>query len=283
MSAPPSPHPKPLVLCADDYALRAGVTRGILALLAQGRLSATSAMVLSPRWAEDARRLRDGRHGADVGLHLDMTSPFAIAAGHGRPLGALMRQALLGGVPRVQARTIVARQLDAFEAHWQAPPDFIDGHQHVQQFPGLRDALVEAIGRRYPRRKPWLRISRTPPAQQSIKSRVIAALGAGLLENRAMAAGIPHAHWLSGVYNFDGDLPAYARRMRRWLAQAPAATVLMCHPADGPVETGEDDDEIATARGQEFDFLRSPAFAEQLAATGVSLATGRHCFAPPAA
>ncbi|MBS0303746.1 MAG: ChbG/HpnK family deacetylase, partial [Proteobacteria bacterium] len=85
--------PKPLVLCADDYAQHAGVTQAVLALADAGRLTATSAMVLSPRWPADAAPLRERRGRIDVGLHLDFTSDFAIATGHGLPLGAAMRRA----------------------------------------------------------------------------------------------------------------------------------------------------------------------------------------------
>ena len=91
---------KPLVLCADDYAADAGVTQGVLALVRRGRLTATSAMVLSPQWREDAAPLRELRDQCDVGLHLDFTSDFARAAGHGLPLGAAMRRARVRTVSR---------------------------------------------------------------------------------------------------------------------------------------------------------------------------------------
>jgi predicted glycoside hydrolase/deacetylase ChbG (UPF0249 family) len=38
------------------------------------------------------------------------------------------------------ARVVIERQLDAFEAHWKAPPDYVDGHQHVQQIDGWLNA-----------------------------------------------------------------------------------------------------------------------------------------------
>jgi predicted glycoside hydrolase/deacetylase ChbG (UPF0249 family) len=80
----------PVVLCADDYAAHASVSQGILDLARRGRLSATSVMVLSERWPQDASPLRELSDRIDVGLHLDFTSPMAVAAGHGRGLGALM-------------------------------------------------------------------------------------------------------------------------------------------------------------------------------------------------
>ena len=52
---------KHVVVCADDYALNAPVSHGIVALSVLGRLSATSVMSLSPRWAEDVAALREVR------------------------------------------------------------------------------------------------------------------------------------------------------------------------------------------------------------------------------
>ncbi|MBF0335117.1 MAG: ChbG/HpnK family deacetylase, partial [Alphaproteobacteria bacterium] len=39
---------RPFVLCADDYGLSPGVSRGILALIEMGRVSATGCMVTMP-------------------------------------------------------------------------------------------------------------------------------------------------------------------------------------------------------------------------------------------
>ena len=271
--------PKPLVLCADDYAQDVGVSQAVLALARRGRLSATSAMVLAPRWAEDAAALGELRGALDVGLHLDFTSPFALARGHGVSLAAAMRRAAWRGFDVEAARLAIEQQLDAFERAWRAPPDHVDGHQHVQQFAGIRAALVAALARRYGPRGPWLRLSRPPPGQGGFKDRVIAAWGAGALQRLARQHGLPCAPALSGVYGFDGDQAAYARRMRRWLAQAPAGTVLMCHPsADTAAATG---DAIAAARWHEFQHLASPAFAEQLVSAGVQLARGSTLYSAP--
>ncbi len=259
-----------MVLCADDFAVHAAASRGIAALAARGRLTATSAMVLSPRWRQDVALLRELRGRLDVGLHLDWTSDFAVAAGHGLRLGAAMRRAVFGGFDRDAARQVIERQLDAFEAHWQAPPDHIDGHQHVQQFAGIREALVEALARRYPQRPPYLRISQAPPAQRDAKSRIIAALGAQALRTMAARTHIPAAVALSGIYNFTGGEAAYAQHMARWLRTSPAGTLIMCHPAD----QAEPGDEIGAARVWEFDFLRGDGFPRALAVAGVQLARG---------
>src|SRR5574337_1236010 len=233
--AVPRDDPKPLVLCADDFALDAGVSDGIVGLARQGRLSATSVMTLSPRWPQDAKPLAELRGRIDVGLHLDWTSPFARAAGHGLPLAAAMRRALLGGFDRAAARAVIARQLDRFEAAWQAPPDHVDGHQHVQQFAGIRDALLALLTERYPRQPPYLRVSRVlggAGQAPGVKARIISALGA-----RALARG--------------GGL-------------------VMCHPASA----AESDDEIGAARRREDRYLAGDRFAEALARAGATLVRG---------
>ncbi|MDP2371936.1 MAG: ChbG/HpnK family deacetylase [Rhodoferax sp.] len=256
-----------LVLCADDFAVHEAASRGIADLARQGRLSATSVMVLSERWPRDAALLRPLRGRIDVGLHLDWTSEFARRAGHGMSVGAAMLRASLGGFDRGAARTVVDRQLDAFEAQWGFPPDHVDGHQHVQQFAGIRDALVAAVCQRYGARAPYLRVSRPVPGQADLKSRVISAMGAQALQSRARQAHIGCAPHLGGVYDFDADYPS---RMDRWLAQAPSGTLIMCHPADAAASG----DVIGTARAREYAHLRSDAFAQQLSAHQIELVRG---------
>jgi predicted glycoside hydrolase/deacetylase ChbG (UPF0249 family) len=261
---------KQLVLCADDYAMNEAASRAIVELGRAGRLSATSVMVLSPRWGMDVALLRELRGRVDVGLHLDWTSDFARAAGHGRPLGAMMRQALLGGVDARQARTVIERQLDAFEAQWKAPPDHIDGHQHVQQFAGIRQALVAALAKRYPGKKPYVRVSRIVDKQAGFKSRVITAMGASALQRLAAQAGIPVLEPLTGVYDFSTRGGVYAQHMAQWLHALPQRALMMCHPATHL----EQDDEIGVARVWEFDYLSSGDFPAQLEEAAVRLVRG---------
>lgn len=267
-----------VIVCADDFAVNASASMAIAKLARLGRISATSAMVLSPRWAHDAGMLKDLSGHIDVGLHLDWTSEFAIAAGHGMSLAGAMRQALLGGFDRAQAQTVIECQLDLFETHWQAPPDFVDGHQHVQQFAGIREALVAVLRRRYgaPRVKPYLRISRAPSGMADIKSWVIAWMGANALESMADGASIKRAKSLFGVYNFEGGPQRYADLMAGWLARAPAGAILMCHPA----QAAEPGDEIGIARAQEFAYLASDAFAHALRRADVAVVRGCEVLAP---
>ncbi len=263
---------KRLIVCADDFAANAAASQGIADLARAGRISATSAMVLSPRWAGDAELLRELRGQIDVGLHLDWTSGFAHAAGHGVSLAGAMRQALLGGFDPAGARAVIERQLDAFEAVWKAPPDHIDGHQHVQQFDGIRQALVTAVRARYAiNNRAYFRLSTGVKADKSLKTKIISWMGAQALAALAKPAGIACAPALSGVYDFTGGAGRYARLMAQWLRDAPEGTIVMCHPA----VRAEAGDEIGAARAWEYAWLASDAFAEALARAGVVVSRGR--------
>ena len=265
--------PKSIVLCADDYALNESVSQGIVDLASRQRLSATSVMTLSPLWSQHAPALRELSGAIDVGLHLDWTSEFAQHAGWGQALGAVMSRSLIGGFEPKRVREALERQFDAFEKAWQGPPDHVDGHQHIQQFDGLRQMLCELLLRRYgsSSQKPWLRISHATKA--GFKGVLISWTGAKSLEDWAQAENWPVVAPLLGVYGFEGTVDAYARRMQEWLSEASqlqTTALVMCHPARQAVAG----DTIGNARANEFAYLSSDAFTTDLQLANVQLVRG---------
>ncbi len=240
-----------MLLCADDFAYNAACSQAIAQLGEAGKIHATSAMVLSPRWAQDVALLRPLRGRISVGLHLDWTSEFALAAGHGMALGSALLRAVLGGFSIEQARTVIAQQLDRFEVHWGSAPDHIDGHQHVQQFAGIREALVQELAQRYPKSAPWLRISHPVKDDRSLKAVVLRRLGATQLKALAEQADLPCRPFLAGLYDFRGGQAHYRQLLTQWQHAAPRGTVIMCHPAT-QAEAG---DSIGAARVWEYTAL----------------------------
>ena len=268
---------KRLIVCADDFAVNEAASLGIAALASAGRISATSAMVLSPRWTKDAALLQAVRGQIDVGLHLDWTSALARNTKHGVSLKGAMFRALLGGFNLRAARAVIERQLDAFETVWKTPPDHIDGHQHVQQFAGIREALVAAVQHRYPPKdRPYLRLSVGMATDKTIKTKIISSMGAAALATLAKAAGIACAPALSGIYDFSGGAQHYAQLMDHWLQDAPASCIVMCHPA----KRAEAGDEIGAARAWEHAYLASDAFPQALERAGVTLCRGAQLHFP---
>src|SRR3569832_1506014 len=181
---------KRIAICIDDYGLHPAVDDAILALVAKGRVTTTSCMVGAPARKQDAPRLKEmfdaGR--VEAGLHVDLTE-YPIDAGVRQGVGAWMRNSVLRTVDRERVRNEIRAQLDAFEASMGRAPSHVDGHQHVHQFPVVRDLLVEELLRRYAGAKlPWLR-STKGASRWRFKGRVIEAMGARALERLARANG----------------------------------------------------------------------------------------------
>lgn len=258
---------KQVIVCADDYALHPNVDAAIVSLIAQGRLTATSCMTLSPNWKNAARLLTaDIQDKADIGLHLDFTE-FPSIQRH--PLSPLILKSLARLLSQKKLSEVIHLQLDSFEDALGRAPDYIDGHQHVHQLPQIREALLDAVMQRYRANPPWIRISR-PPVQDGLKGRIIGLLGANSMAAQAKRLGLRHSKSLLGVYGFDQDRQSYSARCESWFTQAQNGDAFMCHPSVAVWP----EDLIGQARVMEFDLLRSSDFAEMLKRNRIALGRG---------
>lgn len=266
----------PLIISADDYAQSAAIDGAILALIQQGRLTATSCLTLSPRWAEAAKLITSKiRSQADIGLHLDFTQ-YEQAARYSLPM--LITRAICRSLPIKAIHASIHTQLDRFEDALGTAPDYIDGHQHVHQLPQIRDALLDIITHRYASQPPWLRVAR-PPLQDGVKAGIIGLLGASALHAKARKAGLRCSGALLGVYGFSGDAASYHQKLSAWLqaAQSKPDTgvfALMCHPAMATQSNLVTDDPIYAARLHEYQVMASPDFISLLAQYGVQPTRG---------
>ncbi|TGD92740.1 ChbG/HpnK family deacetylase [Methylobacterium nonmethylotrophicum] len=275
------PERRPVVLCADDYGLSPGVSRGILALARGRRISATGAMTNIPAFREAAAALGELRGTTGLGLHLTLTAgaplgPLPRLAPDGRlpPLGRLLGLSLSGRLAASDVRPEIERQLDAFASAIGHLPDFVDGHQHVHVLPGVRAALLGALKARG--WQGWLRdpgdapgaILARPHARKAI---VVAGLGLGF-RGAARRAGFSTNRGFSGFSDFaagDGFAEAFARSFRA-LGPAP---VVMCHP--GEIDQGlRDLDPVVESRPLELAYLGSVRFGEFLEREGLRLVPG---------
>ena len=260
---------KRVAVCIDDFGLHAAVDEAILALVARGRVTTTSCMVGAPAWREDAAALRSmaeaGR--VEAGLHFDLTE-FPLDPAIARPVGAWMRASMLRRVDSAAIRAELRKQLDAFEAAMGRAPSHVDGHQHVHQFPVVRDVLVEELMHRYRgTRLPWLRSTRGA-ARGRLKGRVIEAMGATALERLARSHHFAQNRTLLGVYDFAGGPQRFGALLHAWLDAAQDGDLLMCHVANGRVPG----DEIAQARVDEFEVFSQDGFDALVDDAGITLA-----------
>jgi predicted glycoside hydrolase/deacetylase ChbG (UPF0249 family) len=264
--------PRVLALCADDFGLSAGVSRGIVRLARQGRLNAVSCLANAKAWPGEAPRLADLPGDVDVGLHFNLTEGEPLSAElrrhwpHLPDLPRLIVQAHLRRLPRAALAAELAAQWAAFSTATRRGPAFVDGHQHVHHLPIVREVLLDAIARA-PAGTAVRNTGRVPGPGFALKRALIAGTGGRALLRRLLALGVPHNAALLGVYDFAAA--DYRAWMTRWLAAVPAdGALLFCHPGDADVAV---DDAIAAARPREAAYLGSDRFTDDLAQAGVTL------------
>lgn len=270
-----------LVLCADDFGLAADIDAGILALAAQGRLTAAGCMAAGPSFAADAGRLVGLADRIDIGLHFALTElpplgPVASLGGDGGPhtLGQVLVRSLTGRIDYREIAAEIGRQVDRFREITGRDPDFVDGHQHVHVFPGVRAGLLAAFDAGVlDARRTWVRTCADRPAAivsrgiEVPKALFISALSSGF-SAQARARGITVNDGFRGITAFEPA--AFPGLMAKFVTGPGRAPLAMCHPAS-PDLPAPASDPIAAARRAEYAHLASDAFAADLAAAGVRL------------
>jgi predicted glycoside hydrolase/deacetylase ChbG (UPF0249 family) len=280
-----APPPRKLWLCADDYGISPAVSHAIRDLIGRGRLNATSVMVTAPSFsAAEALALAE-RAGADhraaIGLHFTLTAPFRPASPGYRPAArdgaflSLARTFVMGLHWRLDRGGLEAEaesQLAAFQAAFGRPPDFVDGHQHVQLLPQVSDAVLAATKRMAP--NAWIRqCGRTMPLWQrrgDPKGLLLDILSARL-RRRCVRYGVATNPAFAGTYDFT-RAKAYEALFGSFLQGLPDGGVVMCHPGFVDAELRRLDD-FTAMREQEHAFFAGDAFPEVLAAHGMELAS----------
>jgi predicted glycoside hydrolase/deacetylase ChbG (UPF0249 family) len=79
-----------------------------------------------------------------VGLHFNLTLRFR-ENDFCLPLNQLILLSQLRLLPLQKIRHQLTNQIKLFEDTFQFQPDFIDGHQHVHQFPQISDEVIEGV------------------------------------------------------------------------------------------------------------------------------------------
>jgi predicted glycoside hydrolase/deacetylase ChbG (UPF0249 family) len=272
-----------VILCADDFGLADGVSRGIVELAEMGRLSATGAMTNMPGWRRAAPDLTLVRDRIAVGLHLNLTTgsplgpmPGLAPSGRFPALKDLLPRALKRRLPAVEIAEEIGRQIDAFVEAFGAAPAFVDGHQHVHVLPVIRSALIEALKARGYAGRVWLRdpsdkataILRRPIGRN--KALIVKSLGRGFARS-ARAAGFQMNKGFSGFAPLDLSVPV-ARVFEEAFSRLGSHPLVMCHP-------GYVDDELRAldpaleSRVEELNYLKSDAFSGLLEQRGLMLVT----------
>lgn len=270
--------PRRLIVNADDLGANIPRNRGILESHLKGLVTNTTMLVTLPGAADAAERLKEAPS-LRVGLHLNLSEGPPAARGHKTlvgPDGAFwgkteVRRRLRGGlVNAAEIRREIGAQFGRM-ADLGLVPDHVDGHHHIQAYPGVIGPLSEAMVDRGIR---WIRLpaemvgspgemtpekkgalaeyaALTPPARKT-------ALAAGL---RTTAGFLGVA--LTGSLNVESILAA--------LPLAPqGATELMVHPGYPDPERGGFSN---SDREAELAVLTDPRLREGISRLGFQLSS----------
>ena len=269
-------------LCADDYGLSPGVNRAIRDLIERGRLNATSVMVVGPAIGRDEvsalQTAAAGSPRCSIGLHITLTAPFRPLTMHFQPLNGgmflpfpkVLRAGLLRRLDPEIIHAELMVQLAAFNELFGRAPDFVDGHQHAQLFPQVRDAFLTAVKAGAP--NAWVRQGgRNQPLAKRLgtpKALFLDILSAQF-RRRASRANIAFNPGFAGAYDFSQQ-PDFSALMPQFLDGLPDGGLIMCHPGFVD-ETLVSLDPLTVQREREHAFLGGEHFPHLLAANKVTL------------
>ncbi|WP_375415368.1 ChbG/HpnK family deacetylase [uncultured Bradyrhizobium sp.] len=275
--------PRRFWLCADDYGLSPGVNRAIRDLIERGRLNATSAMVVGPALGrEQVDALRDAAAASrrcSIGLHATLTAPFHPLTMHFQPLDGglfpafpqMLRAGLLRRLDPEIIRAELSAQIAAFIELFGRAPDFVDGHQHIQLFPQVRNAFLAAVKETAPgawvrqggRRQPLMRRLGTPKA-------LLIDMLSMQFRRSASRADIACNPAFAGAYDFS-KAADFGELMQQFLDGLPDGGLVMCHPGfvdDILISL----DPLTAQREREYAYLAGEAFPRLMASNNVTLA-----------
>ena len=266
---------KTVVLCADDFGLTPGISSGILKLACKRRLSAVSCMVNMPDFILHGPHLLSLKNRVKIGLHFNLTEGCLMSLPERKCFS--LHELLIKSSMRSVKLSFIAQeflaQLDQFTKIMHKLPDFIDGHQHVHQYPVIRKVILDLYEQRLNNKEIFIR-STWPSIhlpQHQFKSNMLSLIGGKALAQQLIKLNIPHNRYFSGIYNFALDTN-YRDLFRKWLSLTKENTLFMCHPGEGINAA----DPIAHARIKELNYFLSDEFLMDCNEYHVHLATGHN-------
>jgi predicted glycoside hydrolase/deacetylase ChbG (UPF0249 family) len=185
-------------------------------------------------------------------------------------LGNTLQAALLRRFDTEIVQAELQAQLTAFNELFGRAPDYIDGHQHVQLFPQIRDAFIAMVKENAPHA--WVRqCGRAQPLSRRLGNPKALFLDilSDTFRKRCSSAGIAFNPGFAGAYDMvrGGD---FALAMAGFLQGLPDRGLVMCHPGFVD-ETLLSLDNVTDQREREFAFLSGDDFPRLLSANNVTL------------
>lgn len=233
-------------------------------------------MVNSDYWAEHAKWLLPYRQQVDIGLHFNLTEGRALSkeyqsrhGDHFQALGQVLRRAFTRSLSQSAIEAELHAQIDCFQEAMGKAPRFVDGHQHVHQFPVVRTALMKVYEQRLRSQHAYIRLVNEPlkPTDfiYSFKKIIIHISGSWSLARLLQKRNIPHNLSFTGIYSFS-QAKQYPQLFRCFLGKVGDEGLIMCHPG---LADQSATDTIAWSRYEEYQYFASDQFISDCQSQGV--------------
>lgn len=261
---------KNLWICADDFSQNAPISEGILNLASKQRINAISCMVNRPLWPEVATCLKNKTDFLKIGLHFNLSYGTAISEEwkehYGAKLPALQTLLFLLFMRRIKTEIILSElltQWDTFVENVGYVPDFLDGHQHVHQFPNVRQAFIALC-----LKKNFTGFCRTTTngikdffsSDCFPKPLAMQLLGGRSLQKDLNKYDLKTNSSFFGFYSFNKAIN-YRTYFRSFLAASRKDGIIMCHPG---LPSQDKTDPQYMIRRFEYDYFLSNEYINDL-------------------
>ena len=266
-----------LSICADDFGYSNEINKSIINLVKKDIVTETSCLInMHNKYEDDFHILKNISNKVNTGLHLlflesNFTNDYQLYY-YNKTFRKFLINSHLNIFNKNKIKDIIENQLDIFERIFERPPDFIDSHMHVHQFPYISDIFLNLLISRYEAKildKIWIRNTQSNIIRKtSIKSKILSYYGKNFkkkLLNKNLKTNINFI----GSYDFKKNFQIknyYKTILYNFIDQ----TLLMTHPASNNY-SNKNIDEIHAFRELEYNFLVSSEFNNLLKKNGIKI------------
>lgn len=259
-----------IILCADDYGQNRAISEGIVQLAHHKRINAISCLVNTSDWGQTFPELSQLKTTCRIGLHLNLTFGNCLSdawkkqEGETFPsLSQLLKKAYLRKLYLSTVTAEISAQLQAFSTAMNAPPDFIDGHQHIHQLPVIRNALFSVyseLNLHAPLRSTSHGLRDFFNWKCFPKCQAIALLGGHHFYRQLIRQALPTNTSFAGIYQFQ-NAKHYRHYFKQFLKMSRDGGLIMCHPGN---YSNDQNDPLNQYRHHELDYFMSDVFLKDL-------------------
>lgn len=270
-----------LSICADDFGITSNVNLAILNLVKKKSLTEVSCIALTKSFEFDAIKLKEYKNDINIGLHLTLTD-FEPLSGNSflkkenkmLSVKELFSKCMFNKIPDIYFLEEINLQIEKFKNILGFYPDFIDGHQHIHQFPVISRCLIKILKEKKIDDKIWIRnssenLSSILVRRVSILKCLTLSMIGNLFKNRLIKENIKTNNGFSGIYDFSKKRD-YANLFEKFIIKNSNNHLIMVHPGFSD-KMLINIDSVTVTRDFEYEFFSSTTFFDILKKNNINL------------